>query len=186
MSLILLRHTRPDVAEGVCYGRTDLPPADDFETAASAVIAGLPDVSRVVTSPLVRCARLAERIAAARDLDPETDPRIVEMDFGSWERTAWNAIPRDELDAWAADFHRARPHGGESVAMLAARVGAALDETMATDPPILWVTHAGVVRAACAARAVERGWETRLDFGRWLVLPATGRDPSRTAPSRYR
>ena len=128
MSLILLRHTRPDVAEGVCYGRTDLLPAEDFVTVASAVIAGLPDVSRVVTSPLVRCARLAERIAAARDLDPETDPRIVEMDFGSWERTPWDAIPRDELNAWAADFHGARPHGGESVAMLAARVGAAADK----------------------------------------------------------
>ena len=25
MSLILLRHTRPEVPEGVCYGRADLP-----------------------------------------------------------------------------------------------------------------------------------------------------------------
>lgn len=170
----------------MCYGRADLPPAADFETAASEVVAGLPEVSRVVTSPLARCARLAERIAAARGLDLEADPRIVEMDFGSWERRAWDSVPRDELDAWAADFHGARPHGGESVAMLAARVGAALDGTPERAPPVLWVTHAGVVRAACAARAAERGWETRLDFGRWLVLQTTGRDRSRTAPSRYR
>lgn len=177
MSLILLRHTRPEVPEGVCYGRADLPLACGFDAAAEAILAGLPEVSRVVASPLSRCARLAERIARARDLDSETDARIAEMDFGSWEKLRWDAVPRAELDAWAADFHGARPHGGESVAMLAARVEAALEGTPATDPPVLWVTHAGVVRAACAARAAEQGWETRLGFGRWLALPASSDDP---------
>ena len=177
MSLILLRHTRPETPEGVCYGRADLPPAGDFEAALAAILASLPEISRIVTSPLSRCARLAERIARAHDLAVETDTRIVELDFGSWEHVRWDAVPRAELDAWAADFHGARPHGGESVAMLAARVEAALEGTPATDPPVLWVTHAGVVRAACAARAAEQGWETRLGFGRWLALPASGDDP---------
>lgn len=177
MSLILLRHTRPEVPEGVCYGRADLPLGGDFAAAAEAILPGLQEVSRVVTSPLSRCSRLAEWIARARDLEPETDMRIAEMDFGSWEQVPWDAVPRAELDAWAADFHGARPHGGESVAMLAARVEAALDETPATDPPALWVTHAGVKRAACAVRNAKRGWENRLGFGRWLVLPASGDDP---------
>ena len=123
-----------------------------------------------MSSPRRRCRRLAERIAAARRLALTEDPRLAEMDFGAWEGRAWGAIARDELDAWAADFHQARPHGGESVAMLAARVGAALAEAAPADPPVLWVTHSGVVRAACALAGVAQGWKTELDFGGWIAV----------------
>lgn len=174
MSLILLRHTRPRGRDGVCYGRSDLPLADDFDAAASTVLASLPEVSAVVSSPLVRCRRLAERISAARRLGLRTDPRIVEMDFGAWEGRPWDDLPRGEIDAWAADFHDARPHGGESVAMLAERVGAALADSVPGFPPVLWVTHLGVVRAVRAARGVDRAWETRLDFGEWTRVPDAG------------
>lgn len=168
MSLTLLRHTRPDIAEGICYGRSDLALAACFETSAAAALAGLPQVGEVISSPLSRCLRLAERIAGVRRLPLRIEPRIVEMDFGSWEGQPWAEIPRAELDAWAADFEGARPHGGESPAMLAARVKEALEET--GSGPVLWVTHAGVVRAACALRGAREGWETRLPFGTWLTL----------------
>lgn len=170
MSLILLRHTRPDVAEGVCYGRSDLGLGADFETEVAVVLAGLPEVARVVTSPLGRCRALAERIAVARGLDLAVEPRIVEFDFGRWEGVPWAEIPRSELDAWAGDFEQARPHGGESVAMLAERVGAALAEVRASVPPVLWVCHAGVARAACAVLGRARGWKTDLGFGAWIDL----------------
>ncbi len=170
MPVIALRHSRPAVAEGICYGRTDLGLAADFEEAAAAILARLPAVAAVRTSPLARCRRLAEHIADARGLPLATDPRLVEMDFGSWENRAWAAIPRDELDAWAADFDHARPHGGESVAMLAGRVREALAAAEAGEPPVLWVTHSGVIRAACALLGRAPGWETRVDFGAWVDL----------------
>lgn len=168
--MILLRHTRPETAEGTCYGRSDLAPDADFEAAAEAVLAGLPLVARVVSSPLKRCLRLAERIAAVRGLALACDPRLAEMDFGAWEGRPWPGIARSELDAWAADFHGARPHGGESVAELAARVAAALAATPPTTPPVLWVTHAGVARAACAYLRIAAEWQTRLAFGAWIDL----------------
>jgi alpha-ribazole phosphatase len=170
--VILLRHSRPAVAEGTCYGRSDLAPGPDFETAAAAVLAGLPPVAAVRSSPLVRCLRLAERIAATRGLALDTDPRLIEMDFGRWEARLWAEIDRGELDAWAADFDHARPHGGESVAMLAARVGAALAAEKPSAPPVLWVTHSGVVRAACAITGAGEGWATDLGFAEWLDLSA--------------
>ena len=178
--MILLRHTRPAVAEGMCYGRSDLALGPDFEAAAAAVLANLPEVRRVVSSPLGRCRRLAERIAATRRLPLAEDARLVEFDFGAWEGRQWSALPRSELDAWAADFRHARPHGGESVEMLAARVESALTETPAGSPPQLWVTHAGVARAACATLGVADGWDTRLDFGALLDLrrPPTGGVPA--------
>lgn len=168
--MILLRHTRPEVGEGICYGRSDLDLRADFEAASREVLARLPPVRRVVSSPLGRCRHLAQRIAACRGLALAVDPRLAEMDFGTWEGRAWSAIARAELDAWAADFHHARPHGGESVAMLAARVDAALGTVEPGRPPVLWVSHAGVARAAAAHLGCARGWETRLGFGDWLDL----------------
>jgi alpha-ribazole phosphatase len=178
--VILLRHTRPAVADGICYGRSDLGLAADFDAARTAILRDLPEVARVVTSPLSRCRRLAEAIAEARGLDLATDARLAEMDFGRWEGRAWAAIPRAELDAWAADFHGARPHGGESVAMLAARVEAALAEAPTERPPVLWVAHSGIARAAAALTGRAEGWDTALGFGAWLDLSD---DPARTSPS---
>lgn len=183
--MILLRHTRPAVADGVCYGRTDLALADDFEAALAAILAGLPPVVAVVTSPLSRCRRLAAGIAAARGIGLAEDPRLVEMDFGSWEGLPWAALPRDELDAWSANFHHARPHGGESVAMLADRVAAALAEVPVGPAPTLWVAHAGVARAAAALTGAAGGWDTRLGFGRWLDLRVdSDRRPPQSRPER--
>ncbi|MEO1000762.1 MAG: histidine phosphatase family protein, partial [Pseudomonadota bacterium] len=126
MGLTLIRHTTPEVPPGTCYGQTDLDLKPGFAEEAEAVLAALPPAERLITSPLRRCARLAERIGAARGLLPVPEPRLMEMDFGRWEGVPWDRIPRAELDAWAADFDHARPHGGESVAIFAARVEAAL------------------------------------------------------------
>jgi len=174
MPLILIRHPRPAVAEGVCYGRADLAVGPELGVTLAAALAGLPEVRAVVTSPLARCRRLAEAIAAARRLPLAVDARIAEMDFGAWEGRPWAALPRAELDAWAADFRDARPHGGESVAMLERRVAAALAETPPGSPPVLWVSHMGVARAASALLGRPPGWETQLAFGAWLDLRAAG------------
>jgi len=182
MPLIVLRHTRPDVAWGVCYGRSDVGLAADFDAAAQRIAGELPAVSRIVSSPLARSRRLAEAIGVARGLDVEVEPAIQELDFGAWELKRWDAIAPVELNAWSADFHGARPHGGESVGMLAERVGAALDRTPRADPPVLWVTHSGVIRAVCARLGRAKGWETDVGFGEWLDLSAGGRAGSEARP----
>lgn len=170
MALILLRHTRPRGAEGLCYGRTDLDLADGFEAEAARLAAELPAVARVLTSPLSRCRRLAEALARARGIAPEIVPDLTEMDFGAWEMRPWAAIPRAELDAWARDLTGARPHGGETVAELAARTAAALAAALAGPRPALLVTHAGVIKAALAHSRGQAGWEAQLGFGCWLRL----------------
>lgn len=168
--MILVRHTRLLGGEGVCYGRADLPCADTFDAEAAAVLAALPAVDRIVTSPAGRCARLAGAIGRARGLPVAVDPRLAEMDFGRWEGLAWDAVPRAELDAWAADFHDARPHGGESVAMLAARVGQALVDLRNGGGAVAAVTHNGVIRAALAAAGRPGAWRADTPFGGWVEV----------------
>jgi alpha-ribazole phosphatase len=172
VSLILLRHGRPVGGEGLCYGRRDLAPGPDLPELAVSLAAELPGFRTVATSPLARSRRLAERLAAARGLAaPAVDARLAEMDFGAWEGLAWERVPRRELDAWAADLMRARPHGGESVAMLEARVTAALLQWRGAAGPVLIVTHAGVIRAARAIAGEPEAWRSTIAFGGWLRWP---------------
>ncbi|WP_424928595.1 alpha-ribazole phosphatase family protein [Amaricoccus tamworthensis] len=173
MSLILLRHTRPDMPKGLCYGRTDLLPDAGFPQTASEIARDLPSVEGIVTSPLTRCHMLASHIGDARNLPVETDKRLIEKDFGTWENTPWDDIPREQLDAWAADFLGARSHGGESVSMLRDRVEDALNDMNRSRGPVLWVTHSGVIRAACAILNLHDGWDTALEFGAWLEISPT-------------
>ena len=171
MPVILVRHTRPAVPEGVCYGVTDLDLASTFDDEAAAVLAALPPAERLVSSPLHRCRRLAERIGTARGIAPVFDERLREFDFGTWECVPWDDIPRSELDAWAADFLHARPHGGESVRMLHERVGAAIADYRRSGASHVVVTHAGVIKAALARAGHPDGWKAVVGFGASIRLP---------------
>jgi alpha-ribazole phosphatase len=168
--VILLRHTRPVGAEGLCYGRLDLLPGADLAAEVARLNDSLPEVARIVASPLTRCRLLGEGLARARGLALALEPRLVEMDFGAWEGRPWADVPRAELDAWAADLLHARPHGGESVAQLAARVEAALADLGARPGRALVVTHAGVIKAALVPRRGPAAWSASIGFGEALDM----------------
>ena len=163
MPLILVRHTRPAAPPGTCYGSTDIAAAPGFEPEASRLAAQLAPADRIVSSPLRRATALAEALATRLAAPLTLDPRWREMDFGAWEGLPWDAIPAPELDAWAADLMHARPHGGESVAMLAARIAEAIAARL-PDERIVVVTHAGPIRAALAA------WDRAIAYGEAIAL----------------
>lgn len=154
MKLWLVRHAQPLVAPGVCYGATDIPADPDATAQAAQTLASaLPLHLPMVCSPLQRCEQLALSLSALRpDLifkTEHTEHRIAEMNFGQWEGQRWSAIPQAAIDAWTADFADTRVGvHGESVRMFMLRVEGALAQWRACRQDALWVTHAGVVRAA--------------------------------------
>lgn len=170
MALILARHTQLSGADGLCYGRADVPLADSFETEASALEAVLPALQGVITSPSPRCLKLAEWIGRRRGILPVADTRFQEMDFGNWQGRLWDDIPRAEIDLWTHDFWNARPHGGESVMQLAARVSEGLKAYANVPGTQLIITHAGVIRAALAADGDEIGWNAQIDYAAPVFL----------------
>jgi len=171
MGLTLIRHTRPMGAEGLCYGRTDLDVAETFHAEARAVLAAAPLTDIIITSPLQRCRKLAQHIAVARGQDLQVDDRIQEMNFGNWEARLWADIPAAELDAWAADFLHARPHGGESVSMLRARTNEALTHYRTSGKTHLIVTHAGIIKTALSDGDRSENFSGNVDFGGMATLP---------------
>ena len=165
MRLILVRHTRPAVPENVCYGATDLDVASMFEEEAARVIEALPPPERLVTSPLRRCRLLAERISAARVLVPVIDARLRRDGLRRMGGRIVGSIPRAELDAWAADFLHARPHGGESVHMLRERAGAAVDDYRRNCLSHVSGPTRGSSKAVRVRRGEPEGWRSSVGFG---------------------
>lgn len=155
VKLHLVRHPRPDVEAGLCYGASDVA-VSETELArvhAALAAAGLPAGLPVLASPLRRCADLARRLAPHR---LRFDPRLAEMDFGSWELQRWDAIARDAIDAWAADLLHYRPGGGENVLDVAYRVAgfvADLRLELGAEAEAIVICHAGTIRLLSAMRA---------------------------------
>ena len=170
MKLWLVRHAQPLVAPGVCYGATDMPAdADATAQAVQTLASALPLHLPMRCSPLQRCEQLALSLSALRpDLifkSEHTEPRIAEMNFGEWEGQRWSAISKTEIDAWTADFADTRVGvHGESVRMFMQRVDGALAQWRASGQDALWVTHAGVVRAA---RLLLAGVACPTQAGQW-------------------
>jgi alpha-ribazole phosphatase len=152
LKLYLVRHPRPAHVQGLCYGRQDVPISAAALDQALASIRAHPEADallrcKVFSSPSTRCLLLARALAAPRAVTRSDDLR--ELDFGAWEGRPWDALPRDELDAWAADVWDYRPGGVESAAMVAdrwRRWSAWLQRSGVASA--LAVTHAGVIRVA--------------------------------------
>ncbi|WP_280816827.1 histidine phosphatase family protein [Variovorax sp. TBS-050B] len=171
MKLWLVRHARTDAAPGLCYGATDVcAPAEATRAVARAVASRLPESAALVHSPLRRCAELAHAIAELRPgLAPRADPRIAEMDFGAWEGRPWSSIARAEFDAWTGSFADARAGGhGESTDAFMQRIGAAYDAWRASGQDAVWITHAGVMRAA---RLLHQGVRRVAHAAQWPAAP---------------
>ena len=145
--ILVARHPRPLLSGRICYGRTDVPLAEPPDHGATALLqAAVDPVERVVSSPLSRAWTVAQAVARQTGAPLHADGRLAEMDFGAWEGVAWNAVPRAELDAWAADPVRYRPGGGENVATMLRRVRRAWTGVASAAETTLVVTHAGPIR----------------------------------------
>ncbi|GAB3485054.1 histidine phosphatase family protein [Marinomonas epiphytica] len=151
MKLYLVRHPKPDVATGLCYGQLDVPILDGWQTQAEAIQRYLYERHgkfghpiAYFHSPLSRASQLAERVSAGQS-KPIT--ALKELDFGDWEGTTWEQISKQQIDAWFADLSNSAPYQGESLQDLADRLWQwwqSLD-TSQTDACVL-VTHSGVIK----------------------------------------
>lgn len=165
MKLILVRHPAPDVASGTCYGSSDVAVTPHNLAAAHAsLLASLPPNLPLYSSPLSRCAGLAQ--ALARDLPASQftqDARLAEMDFGDWELCAWQDIERHDIDAWAADTAHYRPGGGENVLAMATRIESFLADVLrGQHAAAIVICHAGSIRLLLALQAGLSLEETAL------------------------
>ena len=154
--IILVRHGETAMTrQGRYSGRGDVPLSDEGEAQAMAAggrVAGLSrDVTAVLSSPLRRCARTAELIAAEVGGVPVTVlDDLIECDFGAWEGLTFAEVqerwPR-EMQAWL-DSTSVAPPGGESFQTVAKRVRKALATVVRAYPGgvVVLVSHVSPIK----------------------------------------
>lgn len=165
MQLILMRHPPIVGDSGICYGRHDLAADAEAIPACLAALSAWSDWP-VFSSPALRCRQLAEAFSSRTQFWPH----LHELDFGLWEGMPWDALPRAELDAWAADIWHYRPGGGENAAMLRFRWEYVLEcwREMGLVRAVV-ITHAGVIRMALAQTGViaeSERWIYPIEYGK--------------------
>lgn len=174
-----VRHGRTAAnATGRLQGRLDLPIDDVGQQQAAALIAALPRVDRVISSPSLR----ARQTAAVFGVDAELDERWMELDYGEFEGAVMAELPADLFGRWMSDSDFA-PAGGESLRALAVRVHAACEELLpaARGQHIVVVSHATPIKAAMAwALGVDVSivWRSHVDQASVTTLQMRDRGPS--------
>lgn len=117
--------------------------------------AQLPVPDRIVSSPLQRCARLAEELAARWGVPLLMEPDLREMDFGDWDGLDLAQLSKDQPQA-LADFWRdpgaCPPPNAEPLADFDARLTRGWQTLLADASArhLLLVTHAGVIKTLLA------------------------------------
>lgn len=162
MTVLLLRHGRSTSNTAhTLAGRSEGVDLDDRgREQASALVERLGDlpIRAIVRSPLLRCERTVEPLAAALGLQPIIDDRIVEVDYGSWTGRKIGELFKEPLWAVVQQQPSAAVFPeGEGLAAVQARAVAAVrehDRKLAEEHgnDVLWVacTHGDVIKAVLA------------------------------------
>ena len=144
--LFLVRHGESTYnAEGRLQGQADPPlsPRGRAEAEALAQVLNGMAPARVIASDLVRARETA---AILGHPEAPTDPRLREIGVGEWAGRPISDFPSGSEPSWRGG--PLVPPGGEAWPALVTRVGAVIDELLASGGPWLVVAHGGVVRAA--------------------------------------
>jgi alpha-ribazole phosphatase len=169
MKYILIRHPKPIIDSGVCYGQSDL----------DICLNDIPEIQESLThlklsnpviysSPLKRCLKVANALYA----NPIVDERLKEIDFNEWEMKSWDEINRDEIDNWSNSLRSYAPGNGESYEDLIIRVSSFIDDTK-SDRPLVILTHAGVIRAFMEIIEnipIEDSLKEKIEYGSFYLI----------------
>jgi alpha-ribazole phosphatase len=151
MKVVLIRHPKPQIEPGICYGQLDMPAdADDLERVVANLKLRAAPIA-CFSSPLIRAHSLATAMQMHGWPEPSVHNDLMEMSFGDWENRSWNDIDRGEIDAWAANMLHFIPPGGESVFQLAHRSAAAIRECLKQTPPAVTTNSEDYVAIFCHA-----------------------------------
>ena len=160
--LLLVRHAPTSATRDAVFPGDE--PLDECAVRQAGELAAmLPAPCQALSSPARRCLQTA----TAAGLQAQVDPALAECDFGSWSGRSLAAVHGAEPHAtreWMSD-PLARPHGGESLTMFAARVNCWLDAQAPQEGCAVAITHAGVVKSALVhalGAPIEAFWQIEV------------------------
>ena len=156
-AFVILRHGPTDwTRQRRIQGRADRPLSEEGRAMVGRW--RVPDLLQGfdwLASPLRRAVETARLMG----VEPETDARLLELDWGAWEGESLTALRTRDPAAMAANEARGldfRPPGGESYRELQDRLGVLLADRAKAGRPTVAVAHNGVILCLLALAA---GWD---------------------------
>ncbi|MCU1716252.1 histidine phosphatase family protein [Pseudomonas sp. 5P_3.1_Bac2] len=162
VQLELIRHGVTELGGGLRGSLDDALTEEGWAQLRSAVADGS-RWDRLISSPLQRCARFAEELAAQHDVPLEFEPDLRELHFGQWEGLTSAQLMRSDaaaLGQFWSDPYGFTPPAAEPLLAFEARVLAAVQRLQQryAGQRLLVVTHGGVIRLLLTrARGLPRG-----------------------------
>lgn len=168
--LELLRHGETELGGGLRGSLDDALTATGWAQLRAAVAEAGP-WDRLVSSPLQRCSRFAEELAAQHGVPLSLEPDLQELHFGAWEGRSTAELMQtsaEDLGRFWSEPYAFTPPEGEPLLAFEARILRALQRLQArhAGERLLLVTHGGVIRLLLArARGLPRNDLLQISVG---------------------
>jgi len=171
--IYLIRHTKPFISPGICYGQSDIDVFSTFKGELSNIRLKLAvDASfKFISSPLQRCKILAEGLSNNSTIKFEN--RLKELNFGDWENVLWNEIPKEPLKEWADNFVENAPPQGESLQELSNRVLEFWHTLDHSNTNYVITAHDGVLRVILAhllETPLNKAFTLKINYGEVIKI----------------
>jgi alpha-ribazole phosphatase len=155
-TITLIRHGQIK-GEPALYGHTDVALSEQGHTSLYNVIEcihTLAPINKFISSPLKRCADVAQVFAQQYELDLQLIPEFKEMHFGDWDGVAFDQLGDEwkNLEAFYASPFLIHPPNGETLEIFANRVIDAWHDLtkQVINSHCVLICHAGVIRIIIA------------------------------------
>ena len=153
MKIWITRHGETDLnRQRLMQGRSDIPLNETGIAQAQAARAKIGDMSfdAVYSSPLIRAVTTASIIGNVPENEIITDERIIETDFGKYEKRPYDRMGILMTLYWALPEIFPAPRTVESIRSMTARSSSFLRELEQMPyENVLVVCHGGIIRALC-------------------------------------
>ena len=138
--IVLVRHCEAQGNTlGLIQGRTDSEVSGNSGVQLELVSLRLRNTpfTAIYSSPLKRAYKTAQAINRYHNLSIRTDPRLIEIDVGSWEGRSWESIQTENSDLfklWKETPSEFAAEKGESMRQVADRMWEAVADIVRGNP----------------------------------------------------
>jgi len=183
-TIILVRHGETEAnKEGIFRGRADFPLNENGLRQAEALARELArfKVDFVISSPLSRALKTAQKIAESQSCPLRVDERFTNISLGKWEGVPHKVVaekyPR-EYELWLTQPEKLKIPGGETLSEVMTRSVAALVEYAETNSgrTFVVVSHRAVLKPLIAGLLEIKEpyfWKIHMDTGAYTVFHHT-------------
>lgn len=147
-TITLLRHGETTAPNNL-NGKTDVSLSELGEQQMHDALANIENLSQVISSPLIRCAKVAQEYALQCDLPFTINPELAEIDFGDWDGQPFDELYRQQPELmdkfWHTPWEVTIPNG-EQLDAFQRRIDNAWQQLINQQLNSLVVCHGGVIR----------------------------------------